>query len=93
MLTCDARPQPTGTLQGTLASKLLIERVIILGLPADKSYTARSTGGKTHAVISGTGVDVRLAKGSAVVVRAVNLPLASNWSLQIVEGAPQVAAE
>ncbi|KAF6258577.1 glycosyl hydrolases family 31-domain-containing protein [Scenedesmus sp. NREL 46B-D3] len=93
VLTCDGRPQPTGTLQGTLASKLLIERVIILGLPTDKSYTARSTGGKTHAVISGTGVDVRLAKGSAVVVRAVNLPLASNWSLQIVEGAPQVAAE
>jgi hypothetical protein len=93
MLTCDSMPRPTDTPAGTLASKLLIERVIILGLPADKAYTARSSGGKTHAVISGTGVDVRLAKGAAVVVRAVNLPLASDWSLRITEGAPQVAAE
>jgi hypothetical protein len=87
-------PQPTGTPEGTLHSKLLIERVIILGLPSDKAYYARSTGNKMHTVISGAGVDVRLAKGSAVVVRAVNLPLASDWSLRILEGsAPQVAAE
>lgn len=89
-LTCDAMPQPTGTPEGTLPSKLVIERVIILGLPAGKSYSARSTGNKMHSVVSGAGVDVRLAKGSAVVVRAVNLPLASDWSLRLLEG---VAAE
>jgi hypothetical protein len=93
VLTCDTMPQPTGTPEGTLQSKLLIERVIIIGLPSDKTYSARSTGNKMHTVVSGAGVDVRLAKGSAVVVRAVNLPLASDWSLRILEGAPQVAAE
>jgi hypothetical protein len=93
VLTCDAMPQPTGTPAGTLASKLVIERVIILGLPSDKAYTARSSSGKTHTVVSGAGVDVRLAKGAAVVVRAANLPLALDWSLRITEGAPQVAAE
>lgn len=89
MLSCDALPQPTGTAESTLTSKLTIERIVILGLPLDKSYTARA-GSKSFEVLSGVGVDLRLAKGSAVVVRAVNLPIASDWSLRITE---RVAAE
>lgn len=77
-------PQPIGTPAGTLTSRVQLERIIILGLPADKSYTARS-GSKSFPVLSGTGVDVRLAAGHAVVVKAAGLPVASDWQLRITE--------
>jgi hypothetical protein len=79
-------PQPVGIPAGTLHSKVLIERVIILGLPTNKGYTATAGKSKSFAVEAGVGVDVRLAQGSAVVVRAVNLPLAADWSLKISQG-------
>eukprot|EP00879_Flechtneria_rotunda_P012458 GHRR01013010.1.p1 GENE.GHRR01013010.1~~GHRR01013010.1.p1 ORF type:complete len:687 (+),score=194.43 GHRR01013010.1:1218-3278(+) len=85
VLSSHAMHQPTGTPEGTLTSKLLIEKVIILGLPVDSSYSA-SSGGKRFSVLTGVGVDTRLAKGSAAVVRAVNLPVAADWSIHVTEG-------
>jgi hypothetical protein len=72
---------------GTLASSLTIERVIILGLQADRHYTATaSPGGARYAARSGVGVDARVPSGSGVVVRTLGLPLAHDWSLKVLEG-------
>lgn len=35
---------------------------------------------------TGAGVDPRMSKGSAAVVRTVNLPLAADWSLVVTAG-------
>lgn len=77
-------PQPTNTPVGTLKSQLQVERIVILGLSADKTYTA-SSGGKNFSVLSGLGVDLRLAQGSAVVIRAAGLQIASDWQLRVTE--------
>lgn len=82
-------PQPTGTPASTLTSKLQLERIIILGLPTDKTYTA-SSGSKKFSVVSGLGVDVRIAKGHAVVIRAAGLPIGTDWQLRISEAAAEV---
>jgi hypothetical protein len=49
------------------------------------SYAARMSGagGRAFAVTPGVGLDARVAKGSAVVVRTLDLPLAKDWSLSI----------
>lgn len=83
-LVNSAAPQPAGTPASKLDSKLLIEKVIILGLAPDKSYTA-SVGSTSYAVRTGMGVDPRMRKGQGVVVRTVNLPLNGDWSLKISE--------
>eukprot|EP00878_Enallax_costatus_P028645 GHUV01030958.1.p1 GENE.GHUV01030958.1~~GHUV01030958.1.p1 ORF type:complete len:196 (-),score=32.13 GHUV01030958.1:100-687(-) len=84
VLTCDVMPQPTGTPPGTLTSKLQLERIIILGLPTNKSYTA-TVGSKSFSVLSGLGVDVRISQGDAVVINAAGLPIGSDWQLRVSE--------
>ncbi|KAF8064543.1 PSL5 [Scenedesmus sp. PABB004] len=85
VLSCDAMPQPTGTPPGTLPSKLTIERIVILGLPEGRAVSATHNG-KPLPVTTGAGVDLRLPKGAAVVVRAGGLPLAADWSVKITPG-------
>lgn len=81
-LVNSAAPQPEGTPASKLDSSLVIEKIIILGLAQDSSYTA--TAGKTsYPVRTGMGVDPRMSKGQAVVVRTVNLPLNADWSLKV----------
>lgn len=62
----------------------MVEKVVILGLQPDRSYTA-SSGSSTFAVRSGVGIDPRISKGSAVMVRATNLPLTGDWTLKVTE--------
>lgn len=84
-LTNSAAPQPKGKPPGKLSSSLVVEKVIVLGLDPARSYTA--TGGKkSYPVRSGAGVDPRLSKGKAVLVRTVDLPVNGDWSLKITVG-------
>lgn len=69
-----------------MASKVLVERLVLLGLPGGKSYSAATGKSRSFGVEAGVGADVRLAKGAAVVVRAVNLPVAADWSIKVTPG-------
>lgn len=84
-LVNSAAPQPAGTPAGKLGSNLVIEKIIILGLAPDRSYTA-SSGSTSYPVRTGAGIDPRMSKGKGVVVRTINLPLNSDWKLRIAQG-------
>ena len=84
-----AAPQPEGTPASKLDSRLVIEKVIILGLAPDMSYTATS-GSTNYPVRTGVGIDPRMRKGKGVLVRTVNLPLNTDWKLQIQQGTAAV---
>lgn len=83
-LVNSAAPQPKGTPASKMDSSLVIEKIIILGLDPDRTYSA-TAGKHSHPVRTGMGVDPRMTKGKAVVVRTVNLPLNADWSLKIAE--------
>jgi hypothetical protein len=70
--------------------QLLIERLVILGLPQGKEYHA-VLGSRSMAVYP-WGVGVNVAQGDAMVVRAVALPLGKDWALKLVEGGMSTAA-
>lgn len=91
-LVNSAAPQPKGTPASKLDSKLVIEKVIILGLEPGRSYKA-AAGKTSYAVRSGAGVDPRMRSGKGVVVRTVNLPVNGDWTLKVTEGEQSVATE
>jgi hypothetical protein len=84
-LVNSAAPQPKGTPASKLSSSLVIEKVVLLGLAPDRSYTA-TAGKHSYPVRSGAGVDPRMSKGKATVVRTVNLPLNADWTLKVSQG-------
>lgn len=77
-------PQPTGTPASMFISRLQLERIVILGLPTNKAYTA-TVGSKSFNVLSGLGVDVRVLRGDAVVIRAAGISIGSDWQLRVVD--------
>lgn len=95
-LSCTAAPTMEGVAPGTLESDLKIERVVILGLPADKDYAARIVppgGGKGRRLEAARGSAHPLLpaeQGQAVVVRAVGAPIGKDW---VVEVGAEVAEE
>jgi len=70
--------------------QLVIERLVILGLPQGKEYHA-VVGSRTMPVYP-WGVGVNVEKGDAMVVRTVSLPVGKDWALKLVEGGLSVAA-
>ena len=70
--------------------QLVIERLVILGLPQGKDYHA-VVGSRTMPVYS-WGVGVNVERGDAMVVRTVSLPVGKDWALKLVEGGLSVAA-
>lgn len=79
-------PHAAGYENGTYQTDVELERVVVLGLPAGKSYTAKDGAGHAFEVLRGA-ITPSGPSGStsAVIVRAPRLKIAQDWVLTLSE--------
>jgi len=89
-LRCSAAAAAPGVPPGTLDTDLKIERIVVLGLPADVPYAITLTvGGKSRKLVGAKGgVDPTLTEsgGHALVVRAGGAPVGKEFEIKFAAG-------